>query len=65
MRGYKCHICGGMCDPGELENGVCFDCRKEALERSEEFRLRVRKSINQMLQERIRQQDDGQMAMRV
>lgn len=65
MRGYKCHICGGMCDPGELENGVCFDCRKESAERTEERSLSIRKSINRMLQERIQQQKDGQMAMRL
>ena len=35
MRMYECHICGASCDPGELENGVCFDCRVEARERQE------------------------------
>lgn len=28
MYSYKCDVCGGMCDAGELENGVCFDCRQ-------------------------------------
>ncbi len=65
MRMYECHICGGLCDPGELENGVCFDCRSEDARRIEAHRLDVRKRINQMLQERIGQQKDGQMSMRV
>ncbi len=64
MREYACHTCGGMCDPGELENGVCFDCRSESVERAERINLDIRKSINQILKERIRQQPDGQMAMR-
>lgn len=62
---YECHICGGMCDPGELENGVCFECRSKDAERAEKRSFEIRRSINQMLQERIRQQKDGQMAMRV
>lgn len=65
MRMYECHACGGMCDPGELESGVCFDCRREASERFEERKLGIRKSINQMMQEWLRQQKDGQMVMRV
>ena len=23
---YECIICHGICDPGELRNGKCFDC---------------------------------------
>lgn len=65
MREYKCHICGGSCDPGELENGVCFDCRSKDVERRENHNLGIRKSINQMIQDRIREQHDGQMVMRV
>ena len=65
MKQYNCHICGGSCDPGELENGVCFDCRKEASERQESRKLDIRKSINQMIRERIREQRDGQMVMRM
>lgn len=26
---YICNICGGVCDPGELAGGICFDCRQE------------------------------------
>lgn len=31
-----CRICGCNCDPGDLKNGVCDDCRKE--KRKEEHR---------------------------
>lgn len=34
----KCRICGCMCDPGDLQNGVCDYCREE--EAKEEFRSR-------------------------
>lgn len=33
----KCRICGCLCDPGDLQNGVCDDCREEE-ERKEEYR---------------------------
>ena len=29
MRNYECEICGDICDPGELRNGVCDDCREK------------------------------------
>ena len=29
MYRYRCYARGGMCDAGELENGVCYDCRQE------------------------------------
>lgn len=25
----SCRVCGGICDPGDLRNGVCDDCRYE------------------------------------
>ena len=25
----SCRICGGVCDPGDLRDGVCDDCRYE------------------------------------
>ncbi len=25
----NCRICGCLCDPGDLVNGVCDDCRME------------------------------------
>lgn len=57
---YKCHICGGMCDPGELEGGVCFSCRTEAMERREMRSLEIRKEIGRLMQERLQEQADGQ-----
>lgn len=26
MYRYKCRVCGGNCDAGELRDGVCPDC---------------------------------------
>ena len=26
---YRCNVCGGICDPGEMAGGICFDCRRE------------------------------------
>lgn len=34
MRNYECKICHGRCDPGELRQGMCPDCR-EAIEYKE------------------------------
>lgn len=65
MRMYECHVCGGLCDPGELENGVCFDCRSDAAKQQESRNLNVRKDLNQMIRKRIGEQHDGQMVMRV
>lgn len=59
MRMYECHVCHGLCDPGELENGVCFDCRSTARERQENRALENIKAWNRML----RSQTDGQMVM--
>ncbi len=50
MYRYKCHFCGGLCDAGELENGVCFECREEAQQRREMQALQVRKEINRKMQ---------------
>ena len=33
----KCRTCGCLCDPGDLQNGVCDDCREEE-SRKEEYR---------------------------
>lgn len=63
MRGYMCHVCNGICDPGELENGVCFDCRVQAMERREKRNLEIRKEIGQLMQARYREQADGQLTM--
>ena len=29
MNRYKCSVCGGNCDPGELVGGVCVECLEE------------------------------------
>lgn len=56
---YECHVCSGLCDPGELENGVCFECRVEARQSQENRTLNNIRAWNQML----RSQADGQMVM--
>lgn len=63
MYRYKCHTCGSLCDPGELENGVCFDCRKEDVERREEHELEIRKELNLLIQSKYRERADGQLVM--
>lgn len=63
MRMYECHVCGGLCDPGELENGVCFECRSEANERQENRNMDNIREWNQTLQSMCKQQSDGQMVM--
>lgn len=32
-----CNVCGANCDPGELRNGICEDCRNASAE--VEFRI--------------------------
>lgn len=59
MRMYECHICHGLCDPGELEGGVCFDCRQADIQRQENRTLDNIRAWNQMLH----RQSDGQMVM--
>lgn len=39
MYRYQCHDCGGLCDAGELENGVCYECRQKAVRNQEERSL--------------------------
>lgn len=69
MRMYKCKVCHGLCDPGELEGDVCFDCRKEDIEkqmqRQAQRSFEIRKEWNQFLQQRYKQQIDGQMAIKL
>lgn len=60
---YECHICHGLCDPGELENGVCFECRKRSAEKEEARQFEIRKELAQLMRERYAQQPDGQMVM--
>lgn len=61
MRGYKCHVCGCTCDPGELENGVCFDCRREDSKVSERRTMNLIRDWNKL----VKSQSDGQMALEV
>lgn len=63
MYEYECHICHGLCDPGELENGVCFECRRKAAEKEEARQFEIRKELVQMMYARYAQQPDGQMVM--
>ncbi len=48
----KCRICGCMCDPGDLQSGVCDDCREEEA-RKEEYR--------RMQEIHLSEQTDGQI----
>ena len=63
MYRYSCHVCGGLCDAGELENGVCYDCREEEYKRQQEQSLKTRSEINQLIRARYAEQHDGQMVM--
>ena len=31
----RCQICSCICDPGDLRNGVCDDCREEGRKEQE------------------------------
>jgi hypothetical protein len=52
-----------MCDAGELENGVCYDCRQEDIRRMEARSSQKRKELNQLLKAKYAEQADGQMVM--
>lgn len=65
MFSYECHICGAMCDPGELENGVCFECRSESVDRKDQKNCKTIREINQLIRARYAQQANGQMVMEV
>lgn len=53
-----CRMCGCRCDPGDLQNGVCDDCREEKLQA--EIREEERR---QMFARHITEQADGQLVM--
>lgn len=59
---YKCHVCGGDCDPGELENGVCFECRSYAVQKQDEKSCQTIREINKKIRERYALQSDGKVA---
>ncbi len=63
MYQYKCHSCGGLCDAGELQNWVCYDCRQEDIKRMEAHSLQKRKELNQLIKAKYAEQADGQMVM--
>lgn len=54
----KCEQCGCLCDPGDLQGGVCDDCREEEVQRNRKAEER-----RQMLARHITQQEDGQLVM--
>ena len=58
MYRYTCHVCGCKCDDGEIENGVCDDCREE--EEKQEIR---KECTRKMLSRFLAQQADGQLVM--
>lgn len=65
MNSYECSECHGLCDPGELEGGICYECRSNL---QGERNGRISKSRNlDKLDKRIRaryaEQSDGQTIM--
>ena len=47
----SCRICGGICDPGDLRDGVCDDCRYEQQReqtREQELRRLVKAEFRQI-----------------
>ena len=63
MYQYRCYGCGGMCDAGELENGVCYDWSQEDIRRMEARSFQKSKELNQLLKAKYAEQVDGQMVM--
>ena len=51
----KCSICGCICDPSDLVNGVCDDCRAEEQKETE----------NRLLIERLLKSECEQMELRL
>lgn len=60
---YECHICGGSCDSGELENGVCFDCRREAVQKQKEKDIQTIMESTKMIRARYAEPSDSQTVM--
>lgn len=63
MFSYKCHARGGNCDPEELENGVCFECRSSAVQKQEEKNCQTIREINKKIRERCVLQSDVKPAV--
>lgn len=57
----RCRICDCICDPGDLRNGVCGDCRneeqKEKKRKQEKIRL-ANANFKQLRLEDILHEDD-------
>lgn len=45
-----CRICGCNCDPGDLENGICDECREE-----EEIKDKRSREIGKMISSEFKQ----------
>lgn len=54
----KCEQCGCLCDPGDLQGGVCDDCREEY-----ERQAQRNEDRRQMLARHIAERADGQLVM--
>lgn len=55
---YQCDRCGCSCDAGELQGGVCDNCREE------EIQTEIRKDWNRKMRAKhITEQEDGQLVM--
>lgn len=39
-----CRICHGRCDPGEIKNGICFECALE-----QKRKEKVRQEVDRMV----------------
>lgn len=39
-----CKLCGANCDPGEIKNGICFECTLEWKKKEE-----VRQEVDRMV----------------
>ncbi len=58
---YECGTCHGLCDPGELENGVCYECRSKEADGQDHKSCQTLREMNQLIRARYAQQADGQL----
>lgn len=61
MFNYKCSVCLGDCDPGELEGGICHECRSAAEERKEERNHQVILEARRIIRARQALEQDGKV----
>ena len=45
MSGLRCRKCNCLCDPSDLQNGICDDCREE-MEQKEKQSSMIAKMLN-------------------